>query len=246
MTPSGSFHGIEARHLGEQRTIDVDAELIDDVRGVLRDSAMFFGISGSIAGGQTTCERQVGVRHVFAHVEDRRVVATDRRQQDVEDLFVRRREVDVPAPDPFRAPLGERVDHRHGLWVVDDHVVVVGLRELRRVLGVVAGEDRLLLVAQRARSALQSVVDRLRDVEELVLAVDDPPLDVEARVRHQRHERVVDLRDATAERGGRHVHDAFALERLGQPLDLVHQPARDQRGVIAQRLVADVDEWQQT
>ena len=146
----------------------------------------------------------------------------------------------------FARPVGKRVDHRDRLRVVDDHEVVVVLRELRRVLRVEAGEDRLLLRGQRARRALQAVVDRLRDVEELVLAVDDPPLDVEARVRHQRHERVVDLGDAAAERGRRDVHDALALQRLGEPLDLVHQTARDQRGVVAERLVADVDEWQQT
>ena len=53
-------------------------------------------------------------------------------------------------------------------------------------------------------------MDRLRDVEELVLAVDDPPLGVEAGVAHERHERVEDLGDAAAERGGGEMEDALA------------------------------------
>ena len=216
---------IEPRDLGEERALDVDAELVDDVRRVL-------GRQRHVLRHQRIDRRwpddrhlQVRMRHVLAHVEDRRVVALDRRQQHVEDLLVRGREVDVAAPDPPRAPLREGVDHRDGLRVVDDHVVVVRLRELARVLRVEAGEDRLVLLAQRALRALQAVVDRLRDLEELVLAVDDPPLDVESRIGHQRHEGVVDLGDAAAERRRRHMRDALALQRLGQPLDLVHQTA---------------------
>ena len=75
-----------------------------------------------------------------------------------------------------------------------------------------------------ARVALQAVVDRLRDVEELLVAVDDPPLDVEPGIRHQRDERVVDLRDAAAEGGRGQVDDALALEGLGEPADLSIRP----------------------
>ena len=69
-------------------------------------------------------------------------------------------------------------------------------------------------------------MDRLRDVEELVLAVDDPPLDVEPGVAHERNERVVDLGDAAAERGRREVEHALALERRRELADLVHEAAR--------------------
>ena len=107
---------------------------------------------------------------------------------------------------------------------------------------VVAAEDLLLLGGQRPRVALEPVVDRLRDVEELVLAADDPPLDLEAGVGHERDERVVDLGDAAAERRRRQVEDALPRERLGEPPDLVHEPAGRDRRVVAERLVADVDE----
>ena len=68
---------------------------------------------------------------------------------------------------------------------MDDDVVVVVL-ELPRVQLLVAGEDRALLVVEAARITLQRVVDRLRDVEEVLGAADDPPFDLEADVGHQR------------------------------------------------------------
>ena len=92
------------------------------------------------------------------------------------------------------------------------------------------------------RVALQRVVDRLRDVEELVPAVDDPPFDVEPGVPHERDERVEDLGDATAERGRREVEHPLALERRGELLDLVHEAPRGDRRVVGQELRADVDQ----
>jgi len=87
-------------------------------------------------------------------------------------------------------------------------------------------------------------MDRLGDEKELVGAANDPPLDVEPDVGHQRHECVVDLRDAAAESRRRDVHDPLPLQRLREPRDLVHQPARHEGGVVGERLVADVDELQ--
>jgi hypothetical protein len=85
-------------------------------------------------------------------------------------------------------------------------------------------------------------VDRLRDVPELVAALDDPPLCIEARAAHERDERVVDLRDTAAERRGRKVDDALALERLRKAKDLVHQTTSRNRGVVGKRLMSGVDE----
>ena len=83
--------GIESRDLGEERTGDVDAELVDDVlrilggeRHVLRRQRIDRRWPDERLG------QSYGVGHVFAEVEDRRVVAADRRQEDVEDLLVRR------------------------------------------------------------------------------------------------------------------------------------------------------------
>src|SRR3954471_7084997 len=177
-------------------------------------------------------------------MEDARVVAADRGEQKVEDLLVRRREVDVAPPDPARLRLGEVVDQANRLRIVDDHEVVV-VREVARVQLLVASEDLLVRVAQAMRVALDRVVNRLRDVEEVLGSANDPPLDLEAGVLHQRHERVVDLCDTAAERGCREVHDPLPCERRGELAYLLHQPARGERRVIRERLVSDVDELQQ-
>ena len=133
------------------------------------------------------------------------------------------------------------LDHGRRLRVVHDHEVVVVL-ELLRVQRVVAAEDLLLFGRQSLRIALHRVVDRLRDPEELVGAGDDPPLDVEAGVFHQRDQRVVDLRDAATERGRREMGDTLAGERLREPADLVHETAGRNGCVVAERLLSDVDE----
>ena len=127
----------------------------------------------------------------------------------------------MAAPDPVRARILEVVDHPGRLRVVDDHEVVV-IFELARVQLLIAPEDLPLLLGQPLRISLERVVDRLRDIPELLGPMDDPPLGLEPGVLHQRDQRVVDLRDATAESRRRQVHDALPGKRLGQPLDLVH------------------------
>ena len=122
----------------------------------------------------------------------------------------------------------------------DDEVVVV--LELGRVQLLIAAEDVALLFGQPLRVSLERVVDRLRDVPELVAALDDPPLGIEAGAAHERDERVVDLRHTAAERRGRKVDDALALERLRKPADLVHQTTSRNRGVVGKRLMSGVDE----
>ena len=231
---------VEPRDLREQRPRDVDPELVDDVRGVLGRQRHV--LRRERVDRRRPDERALGQfgRHVVASVEDRRRVAPDRREQELEHLPVRRREVDVAAPDPVRARRREPVDHRARLRVVDDHEVVL-VDELLRVQLVVAPVDRLSLVVQALRVALERVVNRLRDVEELVRAADDQPVRLEARALHQRHERVVDLRDAATERCRRNVGDPLAGQRLGQPADLVHQPTRGDGRVVRELLVSDVD-----
>jgi hypothetical protein len=84
-------------------------------------------------------------------------------------------------------------------------------------------------------------VDLLRGVEELVLTVNDPPLGIDAGADHQRDERVVDLRDAAAEGRRREMQDALSLQRRDEPRDLGGQAAPEERGVVGERLVSDVD-----
>ena len=113
--------------------------------------------------------------------------------------------------------------------------------ELARVHLVVLRPGRPLLLGEVLRVALQRVVHQLRRVEELLAAVDHLPLDLEPDVAHQRHERVEDLRDAAAERGGRQVHDAPALQRLGELADLLDERAADDVRVVGEALVGEGD-----
>ena len=109
--------------------------------------------------------------------------------------------------------------------------------ELARVHLVVLRPRRPLLLGEVLRVALERVVHELRRVEELLAPVDHLPLDLEPDVAHQRHERVEDLRHAAAERGRAEVHDAAALQRLGQLADLLDERAADDVGVVGEALV---------
>jgi hypothetical protein len=159
--------------------------------------------------------------------------------QEVEDIVVRRREIDVAAPDPVPAAGTRVLDHAGGLRIVGDHVVE-GIGQSLGVPDVVAAEDVLLFAGERARRALERVVNRLCDVEELVLAVDHAPLGLEAGVAHQRNERVEDLCHAAPEGRRREVEDPLPCERLRERLQLLHQPTADDGRVVRERLVADV------
>ena len=142
---------VEARHLREQRPLDVDAELVDDVGRVLRRQRHVLRCERIDRRRPDVRGRQaLRPRRVLGQVEDRRVVARDRREQELEHLRVRRGEVDVPAPDPVRLRLREVVDEAERLRVVDDHEVVVVL-ELARVQLLVAAED-LLVRRRRGRA----------------------------------------------------------------------------------------------
>src|SRR5207253_3568166 len=99
---------------------------------------------------------------------------------------------------------------------------------------------------ERARVALQAVVQRLGDVEEFLGALDDAPLDLEPNIGHQGYKRVIDLGDTTAERGRREVDHALALQRLGEPMNLADETARGDRAVVGKALVPDIDELEQS
>jgi hypothetical protein len=71
--------------------------------------------------------------------------------------------------------------------VNEDEVVLLG--ELGRVGPRVGEVGRLLVTGQRARRALQPIVDGLRDVEERLVAADDLPVGDNAEILEQRNDR---------------------------------------------------------
>ena len=125
------------------------------------------------------------------------------------------------------------VDDTDRLRVVHEDEVVRLDVDLARVQLLEARENSSRCSAvEPLRVSLQRVVDRLRRGEERVAALDDAPLDGEARVLHQRDERVLDLGDTAAERRGRELEHPRAAERGGEREDLVHEAAgRDGRVV---------------
>ena len=77
--------------------------------------------------------------------------------------------------------------------------------------------------------ALERVVDLLGDREELVAAVHDLPLGVDADAAQQRHVGGEQLGDAAAVRGGVDVEDPGAPQRLGERADALDRPRRRRR-----------------
>src|SRR5687767_10924378 len=205
------------------------------------DSAMFFGDSGSIAGGT-----MYGGRLPFRPAGTYRSMwnrnascsCTSGVSRSIVPGFGV--EIDVAAPHPALRLIPNVLVHACRLRVVHDDHVPARL-ELLRVHLVVALPRAPLLLRQVLGIPLKRVVHQLGRVEELLAAEDDLPVRVDADVAHQRNERVEDLRHAAAE-GGRgeveHLQPAQLLRHLADLLD--QRPAREMR-VVSKRLVPDPD-----
>ena len=206
ITPIGSFQGskrdtwqISGRSTSIPNCLQTNAASSGE-------SAMFFGESGSIAGGtMLTLPRRAAGTYCSMCQTSRRT--PDQRQHPRQRLGVRRREVDVAAPDPVAGALGRvRAGGAGcGSWTM---IASQSSSRLLRVHRVVGLEHLPLLVGDRLLVALERVVHQLGDVEELLAPEDHVPVRVEADVAHQRDQRVEDLRDAAAERGRADVQDA--------------------------------------
>ena len=232
---------IEARHLADQRPVDVDAELIAHVRRVLGGEGHVLGgqrVDGGRADPHPAIRAVHSRRHVAAHVPDRGVVLADEGHQVLDRVGVRRREVDVAAPDPGSSLVGNVPADRCGLGIVDDYHVP-SARDLRRVELVVALEDLPLLVREGVRVALQRVVEALRGVVELLAAQHHLPFGLDTDVVHERDQRVEDLGDAAAEGGRREVEHAQALKVLRELADLRDQWPSGEVCVVGKALVTD-------
>ena len=198
---------------------------------------MFFGASGSIAGGTMLHAAVHPGRHVVRHVEQRRAVAlrcTGAAARSSPGSASRRRCGSARPSACAFSGTSESSAAGCGSWTMQTSQPA---RQLAGVHLVVLVPGRPLLLGEVLRVALERVVHELRGVEELLAAVDDLPLDLEADVAHQRDQRVEDLRHPAAERGGAQVDDALALQRLGELADLLDERATDDVGVVGEALV---------
>src|SRR5665647_3617360 len=94
--------------------------------------------------------------------------------------------VDVATPDPMAGSVGAVTQEGSGLWVMDEDEV--GLFENRAQSLRVPSIDLFIGSKKRVWDsdglALESVVERLRACEELVVAVDHLPAGVETEFLH--------------------------------------------------------------
>ena len=131
---------------------------------------------------------------------------------------------DMATPDHLRARALERADQPGGLRVVeqDDVVVVDQVDELARVLlqRVLVGLARLVVErAAVAREAMELVVDPLRDLEELRVALDHRPASVDAGALRIADQREQELDDASALGGRADVPDRATVQQFARTAD---------------------------
>ena len=93
--------------------------------------------------------------------------------------------------------------------------------------------------------ALQRVVHRLGDGEELVAAVNHLPFGIDADGLQQGDVGREQLGDPTAVRSGIHVQHTFALQGSGQLADTFESPGLDDLGVVVEILVEQGDAFEQ-
>ena len=127
------------------------------------------------------------------------------------------------------------VEQGRGLRVVHDDVVPLALEE-QGVLEHLLEVHLLHLRIPRHVRALQRVVHRLGDREELVAAVDDLPLRLDAEAAQERDVGREELGHATAVRGGVDVEHPRPPERLGQGPDALDRLDAGDLLVVSQLL----------
>ncbi len=130
----------------------------------------------------------------------------------------------------------DELAHRGRLRVVHDDEVPLAV-ELQRVVEDALEVDALHLRGPLDLGALQRVVHGLGDAEELVAAVDHLPLGLEADIAGERDVGREQFGDAAAVRGGVHVEDAGAWQRLGELADAFDRPGLDDALVVVEVLV---------
>ena len=212
MTPERILPGIEARDLRDQRLVGAHADPLQHLsRGVVGEPEVLRVPRIDRGRDDLGRRRQIGGDEL-RHREDRSVVFGQERAQEAPDDVVRVGGVDVRAPNPARASLAGEPEQGGRLRIVDEDEVVAGVeaggvRPRRREV------PRLVSVAQIDGRPLQAVVDRLRHLEERLVAADDAPVGLHALVDEQRHHRTQQLRHPAAVRRRVEVEDARAAQR---------------------------------
>lgn len=191
--PYGVLPRIEPGDLRDEGTIQADADPPQELPGDALRKGEVLGTDRIDGGGDDFHPPHGKVRgREFAHREYRRVVVVQIGPQCPPHLRVRVRGVDMAAPDPPGVPLSPEGQDARGPGIVNEDEIVDLLQEPRigfRVLPV-GGEGR---IAQALFGPLQSVVDRLGDLEERFIAVNDLPIRDEAEIVQEGNDRPEEL-----------------------------------------------------
>ncbi len=107
-------------------------------------------------------------------------------------------------PDPVGLRLPAQRENRRGLRIVHEDEVVLLFKRLGIRLGVFEVR-RLVFSRQLTVRSLQTVVDRLGDIEKPLVTADNRPVGHQTEIGHERHDRPQQLRYATAIRRGVHM-----------------------------------------
>ena len=137
----------------------------------------------------------------------------------------------------------DELAHRGRLRVVHHDEVPLSV-QLQRVVEDALEVDALHSGVPLDLGALQGVVHGLGDAEELVAAVDHLPLGFEADIAGECNVCREQFGDAAAVRGGVHVEDAGAGQRLGELADAFDRPVLDDALVVVEVLVEQRDTFE--
>ena len=119
------------------------------------------------------------------------------------------------SPDPPGASAAVKVGASQGLGIVRDDQVILLLQQVG-VAGGVGQVDLLLVIGDRALGALQGVVYRLGDREEVLISCNDLPVAGDTQVPHQGYLGTQYLCHAAPVGSGVQVQDPSPSQGLGQ------------------------------
>ena len=120
------------------------------------------------------------------HREHGGVEAVEMLANERPHIRIGRRRVDVTSPHPSAGPPRTQAEDPGRLWIVQKDKVVLALEQL----GVSTRRAQVglpLRFGESLRAALEPVMNLLRDLEEPLVAADDPPVRDDAEVVEERH-----------------------------------------------------------
>ncbi len=226
--PHRVFQAIEPGDLGDDRFVVRDAILgKDPVDHLLRQFPVLVAqrIDGrgdqELPDGQSPGE---GGRRKYG-----RIVLHDKLLQKSPDLLFRLRQIDVAAPDPFVVRPFLHQDNRLGIVDEDD---IAGGIHLRKIAPARFHEYLEILLADIDLSAVQGVMEFLRDLEELFSPLDHIPANIQPQLPKQGDHPAEDLRHAAADGRGVDIQYPLSPQVLGDQPEILNHGFPDDRGIV--------------